>query len=105
MMAEVDLNPLGVDWGLRFDEKEIHDFALRCGINAVHRKMRAMNAISIILQAHCTEQTSQDKPSGLHDIQAGGLFDALIELSGDGVSQSEDIGLRLITLDKGGQND
>lgn len=103
-MNGLERNPLSVDFGLRFDEKEIPDFDLRSGINGVHRKMRALNAISIILQSHCIEQTLQDKPLGLSDIQAGGLFDALIELTDDGIAQSEDIGLRTIAMDKGGKS-
>lgn len=96
---DVKPNDISIDWGFRFDEKEVPDYELRRLLNSTHRKLHALNSISILLQNHHTELIGgQSDAKPLATGVAGGLFDALIELSWDGVLESENLGMRAMEV-------
>jgi hypothetical protein len=96
---EPNIDSLSIDFGLRFDKKEIPDYELRRLINSVHRKLNAINAISIVLHNHEIELRGNSTENYPLDANVSeGLFDAIKELSGDGYIESENLGLQVMKI-------
>jgi hypothetical protein len=92
------ISPLSVDWGCEHAEEDIPDTTLRLAVNGLQRKMRAIEAIAILVQGHCVEADAQEDPEQLSPKCLQGLLDAIVELSGEGGSETAEMAVHLKQL-------
>ena len=98
--AKSGFNPFSADYG-RFSESDNIDHSICSGLNSCLQKLQGIEAISQLLLASLLE-ADIDSGTPFNGRTQAGLICAITELSKDGYSETEKIGVRLSRSRKGG---